>query len=223
MSRGNSRFHRAGLYFVFAAIAVHVSPAHAGVVWYVNDYPGWAAAAGDVHTIDFETLPDGSPSVASTPITLDFNYTDQGVTFTAPVAPPFISGNPTSTFGLRVDASPESYPNWITADLVSPAKAVGVWFPSATILEIYDGNDNLTDSRIATKGASLGFVGAISDIPVASSVSTRNSTHVTISSYHFAPIPEPATLILMGCAVMAVAGRPVARSPTALRPRHPHR
>ena len=58
----------------------------AGAAWadpilFINDYEGFAEAAGDVQTIDFETLPDGSPTMGAEEITPDFNYTAQGVTF----------------------------------------------------------------------------------------------------------------------------------------------
>ena len=52
----------------------------AGFVTY-TDVDEFRAAAGNVQEIDFELLPDGSPSVDGTLITPDFNYTDQGVTF----------------------------------------------------------------------------------------------------------------------------------------------
>ena len=50
-----------------------------------TDLDAFLEAAGDVQEIDFETLPDGTPSVRFTPITLEFNYTDQGVTFSSPL------------------------------------------------------------------------------------------------------------------------------------------
>jgi len=39
-----------------------VASAHGDVLTFENDYPGFVDAAGPLSMIDFETLPDGSPS-----------------------------------------------------------------------------------------------------------------------------------------------------------------
>src|SRR5882672_10516532 len=49
---------------------------------------------GPLNRLDFETLPDGSPSYTGALITPDFNYTAQGVTFTSPIDFPQIAGRP---------------------------------------------------------------------------------------------------------------------------------
>jgi len=85
--------------------------------------------------IDFETLPDGQPSMAGVDITEDFNYDDQGVHFSAPFPYPFIEGNPVDGFGLGVSANEET---WIIADLITPAYAVGAFFPGGTNLCVFD-------------------------------------------------------------------------------------
>ncbi|HNQ24970.1 MAG TPA: hypothetical protein PKK06_17975 [Phycisphaerae bacterium] len=102
--------------------AARTPAARADVVWYVNDYPGFVTAVGEgLQVIDFETLPDGSPSYAGALITPEFNYTDQGATFSSPRPVLGISG---SVLGHSLEA--DSYPyhprNWITAELVGPRR-----------------------------------------------------------------------------------------------------
>src|SRR5262245_5892618 len=83
---------------------------------FLNDYAGFVAAAGPLSTIDFETLPDGTPSIAGMQITDSFNYDLQGAHFTSPLSVPRITGSQTNGFKL---SSIEFLPQltWIDASL----------------------------------------------------------------------------------------------------------
>ena len=84
-----------------AVLACGVGVARGGVQTFVEDFEGFVEAAGPgLLEIDFETLPDGSPSEGGTPITKDFNYTEQGVFFWPPVPEMKIVGNEVSGFSL---------------------------------------------------------------------------------------------------------------------------
>ena len=120
--------------------------ASAGPVTFTN-LDAFLEATDDVREIDFETLPDGSPSVADTLITPDFNYTDQGVTYSSPypvlaiTAPIMGSG-----FPLSASTPDTTARNWIIADLVTPAYAVGIVFPGTTTLSAFDADMQLIAS-----------------------------------------------------------------------------
>ena len=88
------------VWMMFAGGAI----ARADVVSF-TDYDAFVAAVGEVRIIDFDTLPDGSPSYSSAPITPEFNYEDQGVVFSAPIDALFITGNSGSGFGLTSDGT----------------------------------------------------------------------------------------------------------------------
>jgi len=125
------------------------------VVTFLNDYEGFLAGAGDVRTIDFETLPDGSPSPGNGYITPDFNYTSQGVAFSAPVGNLFIGGNPVGGFTLIADAYGEQQRTWIIADLDPPASAVGVFFAGGMYLDAYGANNELIATAHFGQGGAL--------------------------------------------------------------------
>ena len=68
---------------------------------FVNDFDGWKAAAGGYSSIDFTTLPDGSPTTTAGPaITPSNNYTSRGVTFSSNASQLIIGGNSSSGFDL---------------------------------------------------------------------------------------------------------------------------
>jgi hypothetical protein len=166
---------------------------------FINDFDGWAAATGVFSTIDFETLPDGEPS-SVTPITDSFNYTDQGVTFSTPIDRLLIVGNLTLGFGLGSVLFPlESGITHIRADLVTPAKSVGFYFPGNARMEVFGtgGDLLLATEQVFTGGT--GFLGAVSDIPIGYVIMDED-TSSAILSFHFSPTPEPGTagLLLVG-------------------------
>src|SRR5438067_826973 len=78
-----------------------------------NNYAGFVAAAGPLHTIDFETLPDGSPSLSGVRITSTFNYDGQGVHFSDPLSWLRITGNPTTGYGITTFSESLSQHTWI--------------------------------------------------------------------------------------------------------------
>jgi hypothetical protein len=164
-SRGSS--FEAMQQFVFAS---------AGVQAFVNDFDGWKAAGGSYSSIDFTTLPDGSPTTTAGPaITPSNNYTSRGVTFSSNGSQLIIGGNPTSGFELFAnDFNLASV--GITAKLVTPARAVGIFFPGNTTLYAYDANDNLLASPSFSSSGERFFLGIVSDTPVDHIVQSRGSS-----------------------------------------------
>ena len=140
-------------------VALGAGFAQAEPILFVNDYEGFVAAAGDVQTIDFETLPDGSPTMGAEEITPDFNYTAQGVTFSPHLdigEPPLhLSGNSIMGFQLTADSYPSFERNWMIADLVAPAFSVGVYFPAEMTLSIFDVDQVLITNVSLGGGGSL--------------------------------------------------------------------
>ncbi len=179
--------------------------ARAGFVTY-TDVDEFRAAAGNVHEINFELLPDGSPSVDGTLITPDFNYTDQGVTFSSPFPRLSVEGSP-GFFVLDSQLADSSGRNWLIADLVTPATAVGIFFPGHTTLSVFDSDDLLIGdaSLVGTGGGN--FLGIVSDIPIARAIEDRGASGESMESFLFAPIPEPTTLLLLGAGAVGVLAR----------------
>ncbi len=172
----------------------------AGVVTY-TDIDAFLAAADDAREIDFETLPDGSPSVSGTEITPEFNYTGQGVTFSS-AAPPLRILLTGELFYLTAGIASEPR-NWIIADLVTPAWAVGVAFPGSTTLSVFDTKEHLLGS-IDHGGSGVGFfAGIVSDEPIAFATADSGTSGEVIGSFLFTPVPEPTTLVMVGvCTVI---------------------
>lgn len=174
-----------------------------------TDLDAFLQAAGDVREIDFETLPDGSPSFSGALITAEFNYADQGAFF-SPAAPILqIAGNPISGFNLRAGRDGSGGPrNWIIAELVEPALAVGILFPGFTRLSVF-GADN--QELIATGdfgGGGLGlFAGFVSEIPIGYAIMDTGIEVESIHSFLFVPIPEPATLVLVALGALMLPRR----------------
>ncbi len=184
--------------------------ARAGFVTY-TDVDEFRAAAGNVNEIDFELLPDGSPSVHETFITPEFNYTDQGVTFSSPFPELFVAGSP-GYFALASQFPDTSGRNWIIADLVTPATAVGIFFPGNTTLSVFDSDDFLIGSAsLGGTGGGL-FLGIVSDVPIARAIEDRGGSGEEMESFLFAPIPEPTTLLLLGAGAVGVFARRAAGS-----------
>ena len=179
--------------------------ARAGFVTY-TDVDEFLAAAGTVQEIDFETLPDGSPSFSGALITPEFNYTDQGVTFSSPFPELFVAGAP-GFFSLGSEGPNPPGRNWIIADLVTPATAVGIFFPGDTTLSIFDVNEDLIGS--ATFGFHGGglFLGIVSDVPIARAIEDRGDNGDIMESFLFAPIAEPTSLLLLGAGSVGVLAR----------------
>jgi hypothetical protein len=159
--------------------------------------------------INFETLPNGQPSVSGTQITPSFNYTHLGVTFSAPVGTPTVAGSGPGQFGLQVLAFNPPAHTWLRADFVHPSLGAGIWFPGRTTLSAYDTADNLIAN--ITYGFSGGpwFMGIYSEIPIAYMIVDRGSNIEGINDFIFNPIPEPVSALLLA-ALPFVRQRPPA-------------
>jgi hypothetical protein len=188
-------------------VIVQVPSVRAGPVTTFTDLEAFLAAAGDVQEIDFETLPDGTPSVANTLITPEFNYTDQGVTFSSPF-PVLRIGNPhRGLFDLEVFHQDSNARNWIIADFVTPAFAVGIVFPGGTTLSAFDADEQLIVSVSGSHSGAGWFLGVVSDVPIASITQDRGSSYDIMQSFLFTPVPEPGTLLLFAVGLGALMRR----------------
>ncbi|WP_338845205.1 hypothetical protein V8J88_16015 [Massilia sp. W12] len=184
-------------------------PAQAAVQSFTNDYAAWAAAAGAVSTVDFETLPNGAASTAGTQITSSFNYDSQQVHFSSNANYFGINGNPQTGFGL---AGSEWFSNkqvYIRADLIGSRHAFGLYFPGNTTLSVYDAQNNLLASNSFSSSGSYFFMGFVSDTPIAYAVSTRGYDMEYWQSVAFsstAAVPEAESWAMMGAGLLLLAG-----------------
>ena len=188
---------------VIAAMApgLLASPVAAQVQTFVNDYDGFRQAAGELRTIDFETLPDGQQSRAGVEITDAFNYDAQGAHFTAFEVTPRITGNPTAGFGLGATRRFFWERTWLIGDLVTPALAVGVFYPGHTQLCAFDAAGGEIG---CVRGETSGFIGIVSETQIDRITVDRGGFAEGIDAFVFSPIPEPATFLL----VLMAAGAP---------------
>ena len=189
-----------GVSLTFGVLA---APARAGPVQTFTDLDDFLAAAGDVREIDFETLPDGSPSYFGAEITPEFNYTDQGAIFSSPLPRLQISMSGGGDFVLTT-VTPTSKRNWIIADFVTPAWAVGIVFPGGTTLSAFDAEDQLIGSIFGGGSGGGHFMGIVSDVPIASATGDRGSSGDIWQTFYSTPIPEPASLLLLASGVAVV-------------------
>lgn len=178
-----------------------LSNASAGPVTFINDYQGFLAAAGDVRVIDFETLPDGTPTLGSESynITPEFNYTDQGITFSSSIGNLLIGGNSVSGFELIADAYDLQHPVAVIADLDPAASAVGVFFVGGLELSVYNQQEQLIKSASLTFGSDPfpWFIGIVSDEPIFRAVADQNADRAILLDFVYTPIPEPASIALL--------------------------
>ena len=149
---------------------------------FINDFAGFDAATGPLATIDFETLPDGQPSVAGTTIDEGFNYEAQGAKFYGLPIPIFepsgdliIAGNPETGFSLRAIGGVGDQMG-IRIDYLAPMIATGIFFPDGTELAILDDNDNVIDKASFEGSGSGFFMGFISIFrPISHAIVSRRS------------------------------------------------
>ena len=184
---------------VAVTVILLASTARAGPVTTFTDIDAFLEAAGDVREIDFETLPDGTPSFSGALITAGSNYADQGAFF-SPAAPILqIAGNPISGFNLRAGRDGSGGPrNWIIAELVEPALAVGILFPGSTRLSIFGAANQELIATEQFGGGGLGlFGGFVSETPIGSVTMDTGNEAESIGSFLFVPIPDPVTLVLV--------------------------
>jgi len=191
--------------FALIAVCYAARPCYSDVLTFENDYQGFVAAAGPLSFIDFETLPDGSPSMSGVEITEDFNYDAQGAHFSAPFPYPFIGGNPNTGFDLRVVHTFEDV--WIIGDLTTPAYAVGAFFPGTTELCAFDEVGSEIACVIYSEPGSGNFVGIVSTDPIHSTTFSRGTNAEAIESFVFSPVPEPGTLVLIASGALLLGRR----------------
>ena len=184
--------------YALAAIPAMLWPAAscAEVMLFANDYAGFVQAAGPLSMIDFETRPDGLPWNGNEIINDSFNYDAQGVHFSAPLGNLLIGGNESIGFSLTATV-PNGLRTWITADLITPAYAVGAHFPGNTTLCAHDLDSNGLGCVSYSGGGSGFFAGIVSTTPIGRAVFDRGSSIASIQDFQFSPIPEPAGAALM--------------------------
>ncbi|HNQ23185.1 MAG TPA: PEP-CTERM sorting domain-containing protein [Phycisphaerae bacterium] len=194
------------------------APARAGVLTFVDDYDGFVAGApAEVRVIDFETLPDGSPSYAGAVITPDFNYTHLGATFYPRRDPGlYIYGNVVTGFELVADSYPSFERNWIIGNLVSPGSAVGTYFGSNATLSAYDVNGALIASVTHWESGEH-FLGIVSDGPIAYATVDSGGAFALSGAFFFADVPEPRTVLLVVIGGIAAVKRRRAGTARSIR------
>ena len=168
--------------------------AHGSAVTFIDDYEGFVEAAPtEVQVIDFETLPDGNPSYAGAVITPEFNYTHLGATFLPHHDPGlYIHGNSMSGFRLTAESYPSSERNWINAEFVAPASAVGTYFVSISTLSAYGPSGDLI-ATITHWYSGLHFIGIVSDTPIAYATVDVGTSFAFSEEFVFANVPEPSS------------------------------
>ncbi len=191
---------------VSLTFGVFAAPARAEPVQTFTDLDDFLAAAGDVREIDFETLPDGGPSVNFTEITPGFKYTDQGATFSSPLPQLILNVSGGGDFTLTT-LNDTSTRNWLIADFVPAVWAVGIVFPGGTTLSAFDAEDQLIGSIFGGASGGGHFLGIVTDVPIARATGDRGNSGDRWQSFYFTPIPEPATLLLLGSGAFALVVR----------------
>jgi hypothetical protein len=166
--------------------------ARAETTSYVNDFTSWQVAATSHTTIDFETLPDGNPSISGTAITPAFNYTTQNATFVGlcdgdcTYFEMIITGNPVSGFGLSAWGEFTDVVA-IRADIVEPVTAVGTLFPGNTTFSAYNDNNQLLRTETFSGSGEDFFIGFVSDEAIAYTIQTRGSDSECCEEYLIGP------------------------------------
>ncbi|MDO8630891.1 MAG: hypothetical protein Q7R41_10395 [Phycisphaerales bacterium] len=180
-------------------------------VQFFTDYDLWlqAVSVQNVHTIDFQTLPDGSPTNLLASITPEFNYTAQGVTFSSPRPRLGFRGE----FELEATSYPSFERNWIEAEFADPVYALGFLFIYGT-LDVFGEDGTPLGTRRATV-TELQFFGAIADVAIGSAKIDNGSYNIPIDDFRFVPVPEPMTATMLLLGAMAALGRRV--TPRAIR------
>ena len=156
---------------------------------------------GDTGTIiDFQTLPNGSPSFGGANITPAFNYVLQGALFTSPFPSLMVVGNSQVGYGLEAYTSNILAHNWITAELTNPERGVGVWVIDHTTLFAYDAQGSLITSISHTDHNGIQyFLGIKSSVPIARVLIDRSTNEVTLDNFTMVhiPVPEPSSAALL--------------------------
>lgn len=191
---------------MFCAVSTGASSVRGGVVTY-TDRDAYLSAFPDFQLIDFETLPDGSPSMFGTEITPEFNYSLQGVDFFAEVGNPFIAGNESS--GFRLSAGPldssTGPPNWLIIEFAEPVRSLGFTFPGSTTLTLFNPTGDFLGTWV-WGGSGEFFLGAsaVTD-SIGSVIINRGRDEQSIKDFYWHPIPEPTSLLLLASGGLLLA------------------
>jgi len=190
---------------VSALCLLFVAPALGDAQTFPNDFDGFVQVAGPLSAIDFNILPDGQPSMGGEELTDDFNYDSQGVHFSALMSNPYIAGNLDDGFGLSVTEDDAT----IVADLITPAYAVGAFFPGGTELCVFDqlGLGAELGCTSYFEPGSGNFVGIVSTDPIWSATFNSGQIAEGIESFVFSPVPEPGTCVLFATAAALLVRR----------------
>lgn len=171
--------------------------------WAWSDAGFWSA--GDTGAlINFQTLPNGSPSFGGANITPAFNYVLQGALFTSPFPSLKVVGNAQLGYALEAYTSNILAHNSITAQLTSPERGVGVWVIGHTTLSAYDAQGTLLTSVSYDDPNGIEyFLGIKSSTPIARVVIDRGTNIATLDDFTMIhiPVPEPASATLLLLAV----------------------
>lgn len=164
---------------------------------WVGTTDGFFSVGDSVSVINFQTLPNGSPSFGGAAITPAFNYVLQGALFSPALPSLFISGNNQLGYVLTAHNSNLLAHNSIIAQLTNPARGVGVYLRDDTALLAYDAQGNLITSVSHNVSNTVGFVGIKSNVPIARVVIDNGHNSVDLDNFTMIHVPEPASAALV--------------------------
>lgn len=162
-------------------------------------------AAGTVHLINFIDLPDGRPSFDGAEITPDFNYGDSGALFSSPSDNLSLQMRAGGDFQLTATATPPER-TWMDVRPTTPSIGVAILYDGETTLSAYDAAGVLIAVAVPRDMVGLprheghdhgGFLGIVSDIPIASVRVDRGESFEAIHGFLYSPVPEPATVFAL--------------------------
>ena len=119
----------------------------------------------------------------------------------------FIYGNIEGGFQLYADSYPDYDRNWIVAELVNPASAVGTRYIFNSTLSAYAADGTLL-ATVEHIRPGEHFLGIVSDTPIARVTIDQGFYSAWSDAFIFADFPEPSTGILLLMSGAAVLARP---------------
>jgi hypothetical protein len=166
-----------------------------------TDYLTYRGYAGPQSLIGFSEVPLGT--------TLSGQYSGLGLRF--------LDGDdrtvsdsvayPKDTFGLE-GGPREGDVSFITLQFAQPVRSLGVDFPGALRVELFNGLNSLGSSANFGSSGTGFFGGVISDIPFDRAVlSDWFAGDVYIDNLHVTPVPEPSMLALLAVASLGICWR----------------
>lgn len=166
---------------------------------------GFIIPGDSISLIDFETLPNGSPSFGGANITPAFNYVLQGALFASPFPSLKVVGNAQIGYSLEAFTTSPIAHNWITAQLTHPEHGIGIRTIGHTMLSAYDSEGTLITSVFYSSGISY-FLGIRSNTPITRVVIDDFTNSIAIDDFTMIhiPVPEPGSIVLLLLAVPIV-------------------